>query len=317
MPDDDDLAALALTSRLVDSGAKPLSSREFWQVTRTVPASSLRGMTSTDLGASLGITTDRSDRIAALFERAAGIAFAMEKLDHDGIWTITGSSEAYPARLRARLGDAAPVVLHGVGNVSILENEGVGVVGSRDATQDAALVARDIARFATKAERPIVSGNARGIDREAMNGGFEAGGSVVGVLADSLQKSVNKPATRRAIADGRICLVTPFAPTAPFSVGNAMGRNKLIYALSAVTVVVTSEQGSGGTWAGATEALKNRYGLVAAWTGPGSAPGNAALIEQGASELSEIDGLGSLLVQPCPDTKDDEQTAAEQLTLRF
>ena len=30
MLDDQDLAALALTSRLVDSPVKPLSSREFW-----------------------------------------------------------------------------------------------------------------------------------------------------------------------------------------------------------------------------------------------------------------------------------------------
>lgn len=317
MPDDNDLAALALTSRLVDGAAKPLSAREFWQVTRDISASALRDLTSSAIATRLGIATDRSDRIAALFDRAAGIAFALEKLDHDGIWTITAGSEAYPARLRAKLGDAAPIVLHGVGEATILKQEGIGVVGSRNATQDAALAARGIAHFAATADRPVVSGNARGIDRDAMNGGFEAGGSVVGVLADALQKAVSKPVTRRGIADGRICLITPFTPTAPFSVGNAMGRNKLIYALSAVTVVVTSEQESGGTWAGATEALKNRYGLVAAWTGPGSASGNAALIDQGASALSDFDGLENLLVAPSLETKEVDPNAAEQLSLRF
>ena len=38
-----------------------------------------------------------------------------------------------------------------------------------------------------------------------------------------------------------------------------MGRNKLIYALADLTIVVSAEVNKGGTWAGATEALKNQY----------------------------------------------------------
>ena len=41
--------------------------------------------------------------------------------------------ERYPeAAYVTRLGDAAPVVLHGVGDTSLLNDDGVGVVGSRD-----------------------------------------------------------------------------------------------------------------------------------------------------------------------------------------
>lgn len=66
----------------------------------------------------------------------------------------------------------------------------------------------------------------------------------------------------------------PWSPEAitlavPFSVGNAMGRNKIIYGLSRCTIVVATDDGTGGTWAGATEALKNHYGRVASWTGAG------------------------------------------------
>jgi predicted Rossmann fold nucleotide-binding protein DprA/Smf involved in DNA uptake len=54
-----------------------------------------------------------------------------------------------------------------------------------------------------------------------------------------------------------LCLVTPFSPNAGFSIGAAMGRNRLIYCLADYAIVVASDAESGGTWAGATEALKN------------------------------------------------------------
>ncbi|OBG82606.1 hypothetical protein A5699_05475 [Mycobacterium sp. E802] len=317
MLDTYDLAALALTSRLADSIVKPLSGREFWQVTRDTSAAELRSMTSTEIATKLVIATEKADRIAALFDRAASIALALEKLEHSGVWTITAAGKRYPERLRARLGDAAPVTLHGVGDAALLNTDGVGVVGSRNVTEVGAQVARDIAHAAVKAGLPVVSGAARGVDRDAMNGAFEVGGQVIGVLADALQKSVTRPGTRRGIADGNICLITPYAPTAPFSVGNAMGRNKIVYALSCCTVVIASEREAGGTWAGATEALKHHYGRVAAWTGGGSTPGNNALVQHGAVELTGIERLGDLLRHAATEPVSTEEDLGEQLTLRF
>ena len=46
MLDEQDLAALALTSRLVDSAVKPLSSREFWALRRKFEPSALHGITA-------------------------------------------------------------------------------------------------------------------------------------------------------------------------------------------------------------------------------------------------------------------------------
>lgn len=83
-------------------------------------------------------------------------------------------------------------------------------------------------------------------------------------------------------------------PSATFSVGNAMGRNKIIYGLSRCTIVVASDHETGGTWAGATEALKNGYGRVASWIGPGGGAGISALVRSGAAELSDVSRLGGL-----------------------
>jgi predicted Rossmann fold nucleotide-binding protein DprA/Smf involved in DNA uptake len=315
MLDEKDLAALALTSRLVESATKPLSPREFWALRRGIEPSALHGMTATDIAAELAILDEDAERIARLFDRVAGLAIALEKLDHSGIWTITGVGQGYPKRLHARLRDAAPVVLHGVGDTSLLDTDGVGVVGSRDISAEASQVAHEIAQSAVKAGLPVISGAARGVDTDAMNAAYEAGGQVVGVPADALERAVARRGTRQGVAKGRICLITPYTPAAPFSTGNAMGRNKIIYGLSRCTIVVASDHETGGTWPGATEALKNRYGRVASWTGAGSGEGSSALVDLGAAELADVTRLDELLHESVVPPPVDIEAFGNQLTL--
>ena len=78
---------------------------------------------------------------------------------------------------------------------------------------------------------------------------------MVGVLADGLEKAAMLREHREALRDGRLVLISPYDPAARFQVGHAMQRNKLIYALSDAALVVNSDFGKGGTWAGATEQL--------------------------------------------------------------
>ena len=55
--------------------------------------------------------------------------------------------------------------------------------------------------------------------------------------------------------EDRLTLISPYDPNAGFNVGNAMQRNKLIYALADAALVVNAEVNKGGTWAGAVEQL--------------------------------------------------------------
>ena len=116
----------------------------------------------------------------------------------------------------------------------------------------------------------MISGGAKGVDAAAMNGAVEAGGAVIGVLADSLERRARSVALRNLVQDERVVLLSPNGSDVPFSVGLAMGRNRLIYCLADLAVVVSASEGEGGTWAGATEALKAEARLVrkvgrAAW----------------------------------------------------
>jgi predicted Rossmann fold nucleotide-binding protein DprA/Smf involved in DNA uptake len=308
-----DLAVLALTSRIVPSQVKPMSAGEFWRLSRGGSIAGLVTMRPEEVASTFGVSRAEANRIASLLDRRTALALAVEQLDHTGTWTITAAGDAYPRRLVQRLGDGAPAVLHGVGDASLLVTDGIGVLGSRDFDDSAADVTRQVAGAVVELGVSLVSGGARGIDQISMNTAFGLGGTVVGVLADSLESAIAKPSTRQGVTRGGICLATPYAPTAGFSPASAMGRNKIVYALSKTVVVVRCDLESGGAWAGASEALSRGYADVASWVGRGSASGNERLVELGARPITSLDDLASVLAAPARPVVAPQQ--ADQLSL--
>jgi predicted Rossmann fold nucleotide-binding protein DprA/Smf involved in DNA uptake len=292
-------AVLGLCSRLVTTdGADPLSAKDYWALVDQIgDPSALVGRSAGEL-VDDGFDDQAAERYAGLLGRAGALALAVEELDQVGVWTTVEGTPEYPERLRSALGPQAPAILHGAGPTGLMSVPTIGVVGSRNVDEDGAEVARSAARLAVANERVLVSGGARGVDQLAMAAALEADGFSVGILAESLLKRLKGSEVRRAIHDERLCLATPYKPDAGFSVATAMGRNKLIYALSDVTLVVASDHDTGGTWAGATEALRRGYGTVAVWDGPGAGDGNAALIERGAHRITGVDELLDVQSQP-------------------
>jgi predicted Rossmann fold nucleotide-binding protein DprA/Smf involved in DNA uptake len=195
-------------------------------------------------------------RIERLLGRGFLLSQAVERWQARTIWVISRADAGYPGKLKARLKEDAPPVLYGCGDAALLETGGLAVVGSRNV--DAALVeyTEGIGRLAAEAKRTVVSGGARGIDQAAMRGALAAGGCVVGVLSESLERMALVREHREFLMENRLVLVSPYDPSAGFNVGNAMQRNKLIYAFADAALVVSSDVEKGGTWAGATEQLK-------------------------------------------------------------
>lgn len=129
-------------------------------------------------------------------------------------------------------------------------------MGSRNLDQAGQECAAFVGNACANSGRVLCSGGARGVDTISLNASLEGHGTAVGVLADSLERAIRIPGWRAALSNGNLCLVTPYTPNARFSVGAAMGRNKLIYTLADYALVVASDAEKGGTWAGASEALK-------------------------------------------------------------
>jgi len=309
---DTSLAALLLTQRLLDTPGAPLKSSEYWTLLDGVgdPAD-LLGRDVAAIQQRAGIDAELAERLAYLLGAATAFAFKLDEAEQSGLRVVSSMHDAYPMVLPQRLGHSAPPLLYVVGDPTLLQTELLGIVGARDVSEAGAAVARGAAAEAAAQGLGVVSGGARGVDRLAMAASLEAGGRAVGVLADSLVRMTRDPEVRRAVSDGRICLCTPYKPTAGFSVANAMGRNKLIYALSRASLVVAADAEKGGTWAGAEESLRRGFAPVIAWSGDGQGAGNQRLIERGASRLESLADLF-----PLPDAAVGGRNSTEQMRLK-
>jgi predicted Rossmann fold nucleotide-binding protein DprA/Smf involved in DNA uptake len=180
---------------------------------------------------------------------------AIERWRARAIWVVSRADAEYPRRLKTRLGEDAPAVLYGCGDKALLETGGLAVVGSRHVDKALIDYTMNVGRLAARAGRTLISGGAEGIDQAAMDGALEAGGKVCGVLANRLEKTAEVSEHHNLLQDGQLVLISPYDPSAGFNVGNAMQRNKLIYALADISLVVSAKLKKGGTWAGAVEQL--------------------------------------------------------------
>ena len=256
-------AILLLTAPLIAGRGKPsadpLTAGEYRRLARRLRELHREPADLLDRGADSLLKECGSHPDAARLDRLLGRGFllsqAVERWRTRAVWVVSRADAGYPQRLKKRLGEDAPPVLYGCGDASILDAGGLAVVGSRNVNETLIEYTGDAGRLAAAARRAVISGGARGIDQAAMRGAQDAGGIVVGILADSLERAAVRREHREALMNGRLALICPYDPAARFNVGHAMQRNKLIYALADAALVVNSDYGKGGTWAGATEQL--------------------------------------------------------------
>jgi predicted Rossmann fold nucleotide-binding protein DprA/Smf involved in DNA uptake len=259
----DTQAVLLLCSRLGQSegsGVKPLTLKQYGALTRWPRGRSMRPADLLEKSGRARLAEFQapevaSESVAQLLDRGAALGIMAERWAGRGLWALSRSDDIYPGRLKSYLGQAAPPLLFGAGDATLLQAGGLAVVGSRDASVEDIEFARSVAAACASQEIPVISGGARGVDLEAMAAGFEAGGKAVGVLADSLARNTVSARYREGLVSGRLVLISPYDPDAHWLVFAAMQRNKVIYALSDAALVVSSAAENGGTWAGAAEAL--------------------------------------------------------------
>jgi predicted Rossmann fold nucleotide-binding protein DprA/Smf involved in DNA uptake len=251
------------------------------------------------------------DRLESLLARGMMMALAVDKWTSQGLWIVGRGDRNYPARLKQQLGANAPAVLYGVGNIGLLSQGGLAVVGSRNVGEDEIEYTKTVAYSCARNGIQIISGGARGVDTAAMLGAIDAGGTVVGMLADSLAKSSVSAKYRDAIQQQRLTLISAVDPQAGFNVGNAMGRNKYIYALANYGLVVTSDYDKGGTWAGAVEVLKLEKGVpLFVKADENISSGNKQLLKLGANKFP-FQPWGNNLKQRLTESIDIKKSAFE------
>ncbi len=182
---------------------------------------------------------------------ASGVSFEEAAAQHDkmrqtGTKLVTATSPAYPARLRDIFDP--PVALFVQGRVELLNEVGIGVVGTRRPSAYGLAAAERISRELAEAGLSIVSGMARGIDTKAHTAALEAGGMTVAVFGcgiDVIYPAENRRLAERLATQG--LLVSEFPMGAPGYPQNFPIRNRIISGVSAGVLIVEGAQYSGST----------------------------------------------------------------------
>jgi predicted Rossmann fold nucleotide-binding protein DprA/Smf involved in DNA uptake len=306
----DTQAVLMLCSSLGqrgNGGAKPLSPAQYsalvrWLLERSMRPADLLTVKGRERLRELHLPEVSREMIEPLLDRGAALAIMVERWKSLGLWVLSRSDAAYPARYKQYLGQASPALLYGVGEPALMNAGGLAILGSRAAAEEDLEFSRRVAATCARQGVAVISGAAKGVDSEAMMASVDSGGRSVGVLAEGLARAAVASRYHDAIVDGRLSLISAYEPEARWFAYAAMERNKLVYGLGEAALVVASSTGEGGTWAGATEAL--RHGRITVYVkATGSlASGNAKLLKMGAKPFppEPWEGIRGLIAQPAP-----------------
>ena len=289
---EDSLVVLLLCSNLATYGKtgsfiKPFTLKEWDSLSHKIIESAMKRpsaffhTTSEEWQECLNLTLEQVQRIQTLLAGSGQLGIELERLSSLGIWVTTRAEANYPARIKKVLRQKSPVVLFGAGDASLFQSEGVAVVGSRNVDETGSYFAEKLAERCAAEGLTVVSGGARGVDMIAQNSALRAGGKAIAVLSNSMETSIKQRENREAIVAGRLLLLSATHPKAPFTVYNAMDRNKYIYTLSRYAVVVSSDENKGGTWTGAIENLKAGWVPLFVRAGEQAPAGNNCLLEKG------------------------------------
>lgn len=248
-----DQGFLLLTSHLGDPDRKPLTVAQLRELVKRIDL--LDGerkeeeLTPGHL-IQIGYERPMAEHIVALLEEDLRLLHYEERAKKCGCIPVTRAGEAYPTALRRRLGNDSPGCLWLKGDPEFLSKSRIALVGSRDLRQPNLEFAREAGIQAAKQGIVLVSGNARGADKEAQRACLEAGGQVISVVADSLTEHSPKD---------NVLYISEEDFDAPFTAQRALLRNRVIHALGFVTLAAQCTFRKGGTWDGSTRNLRNRW----------------------------------------------------------
>jgi predicted Rossmann fold nucleotide-binding protein DprA/Smf involved in DNA uptake len=280
----DTQAIALLVGRFGKGQVKPLTRGDYNRVAQLLHVRKLR---PSDLfkDVPFDLPVEQS-RVAELIGRGTALALAVERWGQFGINVVSRADPEYPARFKSLLKSGSAPILFYAGDLRLLETPTLGVVGSRDASVGGIRFASQLGERAATEDVVIASGDARGIDRAAMEAALDAGGRVIGILADSLAKSVLSKRYRQAIGDNRLLLISHVEPEAGFTVHQAMERNRYIYTASDAVVIADSDV-NGGTWSGAIENEKQAWTAAYTRVGVDAKEGNVALLREGLATIGD------------------------------
>lgn len=240
------------------------------------------------------LTQVELDCIGTLSPQIPNYAFMAESLQEQGYGIITVMDKEYPKQLKKMMGYTSPLVIYTKGDVSLLNQDAIAIVGSRKAKDISLQFTDTIARKEVEQGKIVVSGYAKGVDRQALDSALAGGGKSIVVLPQGITTfGSGYRQLYKELTSGRVLIMSYFHPDAGWSVGLAMARNTVVYGL-AKEIFVAESDNHGGTWSGVMSGLKynsnekNKEKLAIYVRIPGDKEKNAnlELINMGAEPIT-------------------------------
>ena len=283
---------LLLTSHLGDPERKVLTVAQLRSLAIRVGDMQLvepdRELTERDLAA-LGYSREAAGHIVSLLRQEDLLDGYLAKGAAMGCVPITRVSDRYPQILRQRLGLDSPGCLWARGDVEILNTPAISLVGCRELSEPNREFAEAVGYQAAEQGLTLVSGNARGADRAAQDACLRAGGRVISIVADSLNRFPPR----------NMLYLSEDGFDEEFSAQRALSRNRCIHALGRMVFVAQCDLHKGGTWSGTVKNLRFGWSPVACFRDGSEA---ASQLEQmGAYRI----GLADLQDFACLQTPDN------------
>jgi len=271
---------LLLTSHLGDPERRVLTVAQLRNLAVRVrgvePSGEPRELTEEDLMA-LDSSREAARQILELMSQENQLDSYLARGRAWGCEPLTRVSPGYPQMLRQRLGLDSPGCLWAKGDLSILNTPTVSLVGCRELNEPNREFARQVGALAAERGLTLVSGNARGADREAQEACLGAGGRVISIVADSLDKTPRR--NQLLLSEGDF--------DEPFSSARALSRNRCIHALGTMVFVAQADLYKGGTWSGTVKNLRFGWSPVVCFDD--GSPAVRALQQMGAYTLKTTD----------------------------
>ncbi len=217
-------------------------------------------------------------------------AFLAESYLSQGFEIIPIISPEYSKTLKSNLkATHSPAILYIKGNKKILEEKSIAIVGSRDASQIALKFTDNIAKLASKEFKVVVSGFAKGVDKQALDSTINYKGQSIIVLPQGIMTfGSGFKNYYKQIIDGDVLVLSTFFPKAPWKAELAMARNPIIYGLADEIFVAESSE-KGGTWSGVVDGLRKGRKIFVRKPELNEKNANLILIQNGAVPV-DFDG---------------------------
>lgn len=221
--------------------------------------------------------------------------YTYEKYAKMNIQIITILDEIYPYLLKQIYNP--PLILYCKGDIELLYNASLAVVGTRNPSNYGVQATKEIVRSLVKKKFTIVSGLAKGIDFIAHQTCIEHTGQTIAVLGSGFSHIYPRNHEQIANIIGKShLLLSEYPPNTKPQKKNFPERNRIISGLTVGTIVIEAREKSGSLIT-ADFALNEGREVFAV---PGSifsetSKGTNFLIQQGAKLIQSIDDILSEL----------------------